>query len=395
MHILCIHQFYGSPDGPGNSRHWTFFEHLIKEHEITLICNKRHTKSSLKEEVGFVPKGVKVIYVDAPYDNAMNPEGRLKAYLHFAKEAFRLGLKVKNVDIVWGVTVPLTTAFVGILLANWKKVKSISEIKDLWPDFPIQMGGLKNPLLQKMAYWMEKYVYQKANHIICTSPDYTKRVLQIAPNQKVDTLFLGTNFAFIDEIKAEAVLNLRRQYNLEGKKVILYGGTFGRSNAIPELIQVIQHLQSHPEIVFVFFGVGYYQERLVNLQKEYANLLVLPPQMYKQSLQWFKLADIGLVSFIDIPVLATNSPAKFFDSLGCGTPVIVNTKGWTKVFVEANECGVFSKITPPELFVTTLIDILSHQKRYAFMQKNAQEAARTHFNLSQISISLSSILKNL
>src|SRR5690606_21322065 len=52
------------------------------------------------------------------------------------------------------------------------------------------------------------------------------------------------------------------------------------------------------------------------------------------------LCDISLVTFLNLPILATNSPNKLFDSLSAGKPIIVNSFGWTKDLVEDNNCGL-------------------------------------------------------
>lgn len=394
MHILCLHQFYGSPDGPGNSRHWTFFSHLVKSgHQITLICNRKHTKQSLEDVFGFVPEGVRVHYVETFYDNQMGEDGRLKAYLHFAWKSFWIGMKCKNVAVVWGVTVPLTTAFIAIWVAFFKRVKCLVEIKDLWPDFPVQMGALKNPFSRRLAYWMEKWVYRNADQIVCTSPDYEAHIRKIAPKQSIETLLLGTNLNLIAQIKQTQIENLRHQYNLEGKKVVLYGGTFGRANAIPELLRVIQILANYPDVVFVFIGLGYYEHLLK--ENKSPNLLVLPPQSYSHSLVWFSLADLSLISFVDIPVLSTNSPAKFFDSIGCGTPVVVTNKGWTKSFVEKYGCGVYENLQNPKQFAQSILYLFQDSEKLSQMAEATYNAARLAFDLDHQSLSIENHFKNL
>ena len=49
------------------------------------------------------------------------------------------------------------------------------------------------------------------------------------------------------------------------------------------------------------------------------------------------------MSFLDIPILSTNSPNKFFDSLSAGKPVLVNSDGWTRRLVEKKKCGLYYK----------------------------------------------------
>ena len=43
-----------------------------------------------------------------------------------------------------------------------------------------------------------------------------------------------------------------------------------------------------------------------------------------------------------LPVLAANSPAKLYDALAVGTPVVVTNPGWTKTLVEQYGCGWYA-----------------------------------------------------
>ena len=51
--------------------------------------------------------------------------------------------------------------------------------------------------------------------------------------------------------------------------------------------------------------------------------------------------------FKDVPVLATNSPNKLFDTFAAGRAAIVNTDGWQRELVERNEAGVFARPGDP------------------------------------------------
>ena len=51
--------------------------------------------------------------------------------------------------------------------------------------------------------------------------------------------------------------------------------------------------------------------------------------------------DISIMSFLDLPVLHTNSPNKLFDSLSVGKLTIINSAGWTKELFEKENCSCY------------------------------------------------------
>jgi hypothetical protein len=42
------------------------------------------------------------------------------------------------------------------------------EVRDLWPEFGISMGVLKNPLIIALSRWLENFLYARATHIWST-----------------------------------------------------------------------------------------------------------------------------------------------------------------------------------------------------------------------------------
>ena len=58
-------------------------------------------------------------------------------------------------------------------------------------------------------------------------------------------------------------------------------------------------------------------------------------------------SDACLTIFKDVPVLATNSPNKLFDTFAAGRPAIVNQPGWMRELVEDNEAGLFVRPGDP------------------------------------------------
>ena len=61
-------------------------------------------------------------------------------------------------------------------------------------------------------------------------------------------------------------------------------------------------------------------------------------------IDYFKLADAGIVSFAPFNILETNSANKYYDYLACGLPVVINYGGWQKAVLEQMHAG-YSEVT--------------------------------------------------
>lgn len=340
MHILVFHQYYNTPDCFGSGRHYTFMEQWGRTHNVTVISTTARMHKRTSHSFPDAPPGVRLKLFDVPYANTMSTRARLRAFARYATGAFRRGLSVPRPDVIFGTSTPLTAAWAAAQVARVRRVPWVFEVRDLWPDFPVQMGALPNPWLQKRLYGMEKNLYQRADHIIPLSSGMAEHIrAQGIPPERITTQFNGSSMDLLARWSDADVAALRRQHGLADRKVILYAGTFGRANDIPTLMAAAAQLAHRNDWAFVFVGHGYHAEALQQAARTQDNLFVLPQQPKHQAYGWYRMAALSLVSFVDLPVLATNSPSKLFDSLSSGAPVVVNTAGWMKTFVETHGCG--------------------------------------------------------
>ncbi|KAA3440744.1 glycosyltransferase family 4 protein [Rufibacter hautae] len=380
MHIALFHQYHHNPDCPATCRHYTFMAELAKRHQITLITSSAWESKRLTQQYDWVPPGVELVSIDVPYSNKMGVVQRLQAFGSFATHALVKGLRMPKPDVIWGVSTPLTTAWAAAQVSRFRKVPWVFEVQDLWPSFPIQMGAVPSKLAQRQLYRMEASLYRQAAHIIPLSADMERYILDkgIAP-QEVTTLVNGTEIPAqpISLVEQQA---LREELGLQGKKVVLYAGTYGRANDIPLIVKAAELLQHHPEICFVFTGQGFDAPLLETAAKQQSNIKLLPPLPRHEIFRLFSIAEVSVVSFIDLPVLEANSPGKLFDSLAVGTPVIVTNPGWTKKLVEAQGCGWYVPAGDAQALAHSLEQRLSQSEEMTFMRGKAARVAREQFD---------------
>ncbi|MGD8415378.1 MAG: glycosyltransferase, partial [Candidatus Latescibacterota bacterium] len=175
------------------------------------------------------------------------------------------------------------------------------------------------------------------------------------------------------------VTELRSRFDLTGKKVVLYAGMFGRANAVKMLLRSAQ-LEKRQDVRFVLIGDGFHHGDVAEAAAGNPKLVIVEPQPRHAVFKWFKLADLSLVPFIDLPVLAANSPSKFFDSLAAGTPVIVTNPGWTRQFVEEHECGWYVPPEDPESLTQAIDQALDSPWDLARAGANGRRIAVTEFD---------------
>jgi len=173
MHILLIHQAFAALDEPGGTRHHELARFLVaRGHRVTVIASPvsyltgtpaRSPLNASPSEGENVAGGVTVLRAYTYHALHKSFVHRVFAFISFMVSSFFCGLRVKNVDVVWGTSPPIFQGLTAWVLARLKRAKLLFEVRDLWPEFAVAVGVLKNPILIRMALWLERFLYRGAD----------------------------------------------------------------------------------------------------------------------------------------------------------------------------------------------------------------------------------------
>ncbi len=396
MHVAVFSQYHTNPDCPATSRHYTLLAHLAKNHRVTLLTTPAWKGQRLTREFAWVPEGVEIREAAIPYENRMGPGRRALAFAQYAGWAVREGLRMEKPDVIWGISTPLTAAWAAAQVARWRRVPWVFEVQDLWPAFPIAMGAVPTALARQQLYRLEKRLYQSARHILPLSPDMARYVTDLGISaDKVTTVLNGTDLELAARATPEAVAAVRLAQALAGKRVVLYAGTFGRANDIPTLVAAAEAIAAEDsDTVWIFLGHGFFEPLVAAAAARWPGRIRLVGGQARHAVfAWFALADISLVSFLGLPVLDANSPAKLYDSLAVGTPVVVTNAGWTKALVEEHRCGWYVPAGDAEALATRLRELLKQPEQLAAAGANGQALAAREFDRQQLATRVQRVLE--
>ena len=106
------------------------------------------------------------------------------------------------------------------------------EVRDLWPEAPIQMGALRNPLAQRLARALERFVYRRSARVIALSPGIRDGV--IAAGVSPERVSLVPNASDLELFSPTLDREVeRRRLGLGTGFVCSYFGTMGEANDLP------------------------------------------------------------------------------------------------------------------------------------------------------------------
>lgn len=396
MKILYIHQYFKTPNEPGGTRSYWISRELVKKgHEVYMVTSCNNSKSKIKHKV---IDGINVIFIRNSYDMSFTFFQRLKSFVRFMYLSYKEASKIKNVDCVFATSTPLTVGITALMLKYIRKFPFIFEVRDLWPEVPIQMGAIRNPLLKWICNTLEKIIYKQSEHIVALAPGMYEGVLSkgileekvsMIPNMaKIDEFFLR-------DIKDETY----KKYNLKKSSFkVIHFGAIGLANGVEYIIEAAKILDSHNEnsIDFIFAGGGSQENKMVDLVNKYklTNVYFLGKLKMIDISELVNACDCSIVSFANIPILKTNSPNKLFDSLSAQKPVVVNSAGWTKMMVEENKCGAYVDPTAPSELADLLINWQSNEELIYKMGRNARYLAENKYDKSILAKEVVSVIEN-
>ena len=95
--------------------------------------------------------------------------GRLANYLSFMTSAPLGALFTSRCDVLYVWHPPLTVGVAAWLIARWKRAPFVYDVQDIWPESAVLSGLLKEGPLVRLISRIERFVYSKADHLICVT----------------------------------------------------------------------------------------------------------------------------------------------------------------------------------------------------------------------------------
>ena len=279
----------------------------------------------------------------------------------------------------------MTTGWIGLWAKRKLAIPYIFEVRDLWPQAPIEVGAIKNKFAIQYLKKLEKRIYQNALNLVGLSPGIANHLRQVSPNSEVHLIpnFSDTQI-FSPQNKNDSLL---KKYELESELTIAYTGALGQVNAVDELLELAQLAQQKEKSwQFLIMGKGKEEENLQRLAKEKClkNLKFIPFGSKSQVNEILSLADFAWISFAHLPVLKTNSPNKFFDALAAGKAILVNHRGWVYQLTKKNGLGLSFLPGKLEESFSDLENLESDPVRLQQMKQNSRKLAEQFFAKEQV-----------
>ena len=388
MRILLINQSFVSPDEPGHTRHFEMAQFLRAHgHELVIVAsdlNYQTGQRTVKRRGIYseqIIDGVKVLRTYIYPSLHRSYFWRIISFFSFMFSSVWTALLVKDVDLVMGTTPPIFQAASAWFVALVRRKSFLLEVRDLWPEFAVDMGVLTNPFIIGLARWLEMFLYQRATHILVNSPAYKEYMIEKGvPEKKITFIPYGTDVDMFNPSVDGS--QIRKELGLDDTFAVVYAGALGAANDIYTVLRAADRLRNEPNIRFVLFGDG--KER-VPLEREAQRLnlknVVFAGVHAKKEMPFvLASADVCLAILQNIKMFRTTYPNKVFDYMAAGRATILVIDGVIREVIEASKGGAFVQPGDDEKLASTILELSQDPLRVKQMGVNAREYLVKHLD---------------
>lgn len=363
--VWMINQYAITPDLPGGTRHFDFGCELVKRgYEVYIFASdinlglRKHMKLRpgelwREEEI----EGVRFIWVRAAlYEK--NDWRRAWNMLSFSWNVRRVAKQISSKpDVIIGSSPHPFAALAADNLAKRFGVRFVLELRDLWPQALIDMGGISEPgLISSVLRAIEKQLYRDAHRIVVLARGSSNYLIArgVAPEQIMyipNGVHLA-NFALGDVGEADVGQTRWRDDFGFSCFTIVYTGAHGPANSLDTVLGAARILSArNRSIQFVLVGDGPSKANLTRQSQEFGltNVRFMDPMPKKRIPKLLASADAAVITLAAVDTYSYGiSPNKLFDYMAAGKPVICAVPGDMAELVEANEAGISTEPENPE-----------------------------------------------
>lgn len=402
MHVAYIHQHFSTTRGTTGTRSYEMSRCLLDAgHRVTMVCGATDVSdmsAGATERVSAIEiDGIAIRRVNAPYANRMGFVARLRAFGRFAREATGVVSQL-DADLVFASSTPLTVGIPGMRGARKLRVPFVFEVRDLWPDIPIAIGALKNPLLIWYARRLERQIYRAAKRIIALAPGMKRGIAETGyPAERITMI---PNGADLDLFQPSVKPPDDPRFGAPDDLRLVFTGAHGLANGLDAVLDAIAEIKRRNEhgLRFVFIGTGGQKPHLVErTHKEGLDSLVswIDPMPKHELARILPQMNAGMMILKNLPAFYWGtSPNKFFDYIASGLPVLNNYPGWLADMIRDNDCG---RVVPPDnpaAFADAVVWMRDHPDELREMGRRSRILAERDFDRNILADRFTKVLED-
>ncbi len=302
-------------------------------------------------------------------------------------------------DVLIASAPPFFPHLTGTVLGALKRIPVVLEARDLWPDYLVDMGVLRQGSLSaRTLFRMESWTLRRAAAAVVVTDSFRERLIAkgVTP-ARVHVLPNGVDGMFYRPDREPPPLDALSRRN--GEAIVGYLGNFGAGQGLRTVLEAARIASREvPGVRFVLAGDGPDRARLEETVADLRlqNLSLHPPVPKEQTRAFYNACDICLVLLAPVPIFSETVPSKLFEILACGRPVLASVEGEARRIVESSGGGIVTAPGDPGGLVRGITQLLRLDRELiAEMGRRGREYALAHFERSRLADKYLEVLRTI
>lgn len=310
-----------------------------------------------------------VLYLRTPASKSIATKIPFINYLHhintLAKRIEAVVLDFKP-DIIQTHS-PMFNALAAVKIGKKHNIPVTYEVRALWEDAAVDTGKTKEGSLKyRLIKAIEQSAFQKVNAISCICQGLKDDL--ISRGLPEDKIFVTPNAVDINNFQPlyERDLVLEEKYQLKGKKVLAFIGTFFKYEGLAYAIEALSIvLQQKPNVHLLLVGAG---NELANLKAQVSNMQLTENVTFvgrvpfDQVSRYYSLADMMLFPRESIRLTELVTPLKPLESMAQFKPVIASDIGGHRELIKQGETGFLFAPDNAKALADIILQVIDDEK---------------------------------
>ena len=377
MHILFLtHYFPPEVNAPATRTYEHCRRWVAAGHRLTVITCAPNCPSGVvydgyrntwrhEERID----GIKVLRVWTHLAANKGFLGRIFSFISYLVTATWCAMTVRGVDVVVATSPQFFCGWAGVLCRWMRRWPFVLEIRDIWPESIVAVGGMKRSLLIRLLEWLERQMYAAANHIVVVGEGYRQQLLQRnVPLEKMTVIYNGVDlsqFQFNED-------HYRKPRKQDGKSkfICAYVGTVGMAHGLDVVLRAARILKDsrRDDVEFWIVGDGAERSRLQGeaVRRKLDNVIFTGLVQKHLIPKIISDADACLVHLIEKELFNFVMPSKIFESMALNVPIIIGVRGEAREIVLNARAGVAMPPGDEHALLDCLGQLAAGRNKYCF-----------------------------
>jgi len=309
-----------------------------------------------------------VIYERTPASNSFLSKIPFVNYLHhinYLAKRIEQAVVANKPDVIQTHS-PMFNALAAIKIGNKYNIPVTYEVRALWEDAAVDTGKTKEGSIKyKMIKAIEQRAFEKVDAVSCIceglKADLIKRGI---PPVKI---FVTPNAVDINNFQPsyQRDAELEQKFNLSGKKVLAFVGTFFKYEGLHYAISAMKEItKTRKDIHLLLVGAG---NELTNLQQQVSDqdladfVTFVGRVPFAEVSRYYSLADLMVFPRESIRLTELVTPLKPLESMAQYKPVIASDIGGHKELIQDGKTGFLFSADNSAALAAKIIKVIDNK----------------------------------